>query len=194
MFLYILQKSCLNVSRRTKNTRTADVVRDPAFKLWGKTTINIFRFKQKYFQLSYISDDAAILDHFSAEIQHSQEINIELRGFLTIGKLYKEYPIWNTRWCFLQGFYLKYWNGPNEEIVCEPLGELDLRHCVKIEIRKETSICPKGRNLYLEFNNNTADTTVTKYYLFADTVEELDHWERNLQKVYDLLERKGFLF
>lgn len=134
------------------------------------------------------------MEHFSGEIEHSQEINIELRGFLTIGKLYKEYPVWNTRWCILQGFHLKYWNAPNEEVACEPLGELDLRHCVKIEIRKELSICPKRRNLYLEFNNNTADTTVTKYYLFADTEEELYHWERNLQKIYDLLDRKGFLF
>lgn len=154
----------------------------------------MFRLKQKYFNLSYTSDEAAIMNYFAAEIQYVQEINIELRGFLTIGKVYKGFPIWNTRWCCLRGFNLRYWNYPNEEYVSEPLGDLDLRKCIKFETRQEPSICPKRNKLYLQFNNNPSGVFVTEYYLFADSVVEFDHWENNLSLVYNVLERDGFLF
>lgn len=190
-----MQKSCFNVFRKIKKKiKTEDLIREPSFRLWGKTTIKTFRLKQKYFKLTYISDDATILDHFSAETQLSHDLNIELRGFLTIGKLYKELPRWNIRWCTLKNFYLKYWNYPNEELLSECLGILDLRRCTKLEIRKEPSICPKPRYLYLEINSNAADTTVTKYYLFANSEEELNQWHRNLYKVYNILDKKGFFF
>lgn len=100
--------------------------------------------------------------------------------------------MWNTRWCCLQGYILKYWYYPNEEFVSEPLGSLDLRNCTKIETRMEPSICLKNKNLYLEFSENSS--TVMKYYLYADSEQELVDWERTLNKVYDVLEKSGFLF
>lgn len=162
-------------------------MRESSFKLWGTTVINVSRFKQKYFKLSYTFENAAISDHFTADIQITHEINIELRGFLTIGKIHQGYPFWNSRWCFLQGFYLKYWNYPNEEYVSKPLANLDLRCCTTFEIRREAFICPNRKKIYLQFNDNT------EYYLSPDSEEEFVQWESNLRSIYDILKREGML-
>lgn len=159
-----------------------------AFKLWGSSTIkNLYSARNSWFTFSNVSKESILSDDFIADVQSTLKINIKEQGFLTIGTDFRGTPVWNRRWCILDGSSLNYWNYPNEDNVAPPIGVLDLTKCTIDQIKiVDRDICARPRTLLLELKSDRAKK---RYLLSADSMSDLEEWQKQLNLVLSALKK-----
>lgn len=62
---------------------------------------------QTVFNLVQALPGAPITDILKINVETTFSIHVKEVGFLTIGLDYKGYPVWNRRWCSLDGSRLR---------------------------------------------------------------------------------------
>lgn len=187
IFIFQSKTTCLTW---TKSKTRGNIGGQTAFKLLGTAAIRSLHPVQYIFKLVKMPKDSPILDSFTTEIKCNFKINIRESGFLTLGTDYKGTPIWNRRWCILNGTKLQYYNYPNEDTVSSPIGEIDLAKCRTPKIRSvHRNVCARPRTLLLEIEVDPAKSTTKKYYLCTDSISELEEWQRQLNAVLTALNK-----
>ncbi|XP_074027412.1 uncharacterized protein [Leptinotarsa decemlineata] len=165
------------------------------FSLWGKTEINpvtISKQERHCFKLTDMPRWSLLSNTFGAEVETVLKIPVMKKGFLTIGvEEYNRLPLWNNRWCVLDGCKLKYWNHPSEEQVTEPLGEMNLldANCHQLqEVKNDLCPWPK-RSFALDMKVEGYRQPVRKYFLVSDNVKEFEEWWSQINLVLEYLKK-----
>ncbi|KAG5866916.1 Anillin, partial [Gonioctena quinquepunctata] len=189
-----------NIKKKNKNSQkmTTSQLTDCApthsfFTLWGKTQMKpcqITRRSQNVLALSKVPAEASISNAFTADVETRLKINITMKGFLTIGTDFKGCPVWNRRWCVLEGSRIKYWNHPNEETLMAPIGQLDLLNTLTHQVELvDKEFCPRPRTLSLEVRVEGPGPAIREYFLSADSWSEFEEWSRQLNLVLGYLRK-----
>ncbi|XP_031348646.1 anillin-like isoform X2 [Photinus pyralis] len=163
--------------------------REPSFNLYGAAKVVISDLAQCTFNLTNCNESLGSVD---LQITSSIELSLTHKGFLTIGSEAGGLAVWNRRWCLLDGSVLKYWNYPQDSDFSEPVNTIDLSYCVISSIsRANRELCARPRTLVIETgrpsNSDATPYTITRHYLSADSVEEMETWERLLNYVLSSL-------
>ncbi|CAG9813339.1 unnamed protein product [Phaedon cochleariae] len=162
-----------------------------SFVLWGKSTLKPTDFSRETptsLNLSNMPVGAEISSCFAADIQLSLKVLVSEKGFLTIGTDYKGCPVWNRKWCVLDGSRIKYWNYPSQENVMEPQGQLDLLQCTTNQLKHvDREVCPRPKTLALKIEED--GSTVKELFLSADSQTELEQWQKQLNLVLEYLRK-----
>ncbi|KAF5274547.1 hypothetical protein FQA39_LY07159 [Lamprigera yunnana] len=196
VFIKLLRFNKNNSNKRSKRLYSYER-RQPSFSLVGATKIHIAELKQTNFILSNVPKNLPIKDNFALKISSSIEFSNTFCGFLTIGSEAGELTTWNRQWCYFTDCLLKLWNYPQEQEFRDPNDILDLSYCVLSYIHQvEREMCAKSRTLLIEtakcsnFKSENSflayqksSWTITRYYLSADTDEEMKIWQDKLNRV-----------
>ncbi|KAG5872884.1 hypothetical protein JTB14_034125 [Gonioctena quinquepunctata] len=187
-----IKKKNKNCLKMTTSQLTDYAPTHSFFTLWGKTQMRTCQITQRA-QNVYLSKDpaeASISNAFTADVETSLKINITMKGFLTIRANFKGYPVWNRRWCVLEGSRMNYWNNPNEEPLMAPIGQLDLlkTHTHQVGV-VDKELCPRPRTLSLEVRVEGHGPAIREYFLSADSLSEFEEWSRQLNLVLGYLRK-----
>lgn len=130
-----------------------------------------------------------LLGELYANVTTDVNVNVQLQGFLTIGKENTANCImWNRRWCVLSNGRIQFWNYPSDSEDKDPLDTIALKLPNRLLVKTaDRSICPKPRTLQLEIEvaslDSENDRTVKRLFLSADTTDEKRNWEACLNLV-----------
>lgn len=86
----------------------------------------------------------------------------------------------------LAGYLLKYWNYPSEEFNSNPIGVIDVRKAVERASPADRTVCPRPRSVCLRIQNG--EESVVSYFLTADSMEERQMWQDDINFVIGTLE------
>lgn len=168
--------------------------RQPQFILHGTVIIHITELSQNNFLLHKVPDYSPLEGNINVEISSSIEFSESYSGFLTVGSETSELTTWNRRWCQLSGHLLEFWNYPQDQAFVKSVSNIDLRYCVIACIsRVDRELCARPRTLLVETGSLSESETllllsqssykITRHYLSADCVEDMEAWEKRLNSV-----------
>lgn len=112
-------------------------------------------------------------------------IKEQYSGFLNVGTQTSTNIVsWNRRWCSLFDTELRLWNDPVER--GKPVETIDLRLCINSFISVvDRSMCARPKTLLLEINN--ANRRIIRYFLNADSINDMKKWETVFNSVVSSL-------
>lgn len=156
--------------------------RETKFKLDGECVLNVNHLRKgEKFVLTNVRECSRLLGHFTLQSKIDVHLMEKISGFLTTATQRDGYPIWNRRWCLLEGHTIRYWNYPVEENVLEPLNVIDLKECTVNKVQAvDRTVCARAKTILLPVKNEN-------YFLSADAVNEFDEWKMRINFVLNSL-------
>lgn len=176
-------KKLFHRSPKYKVVKVAQATRPSLFLLHGQVVVNIMNLSDDKLVLQNVKDSSNLLGNFTVQTKVDVHLTQKINGFLTIAMKRDGYPIWNRRWCLLEGHFIKYWNYPIEENVVEPLNVINLKDCSICEVTAvDRSVCARARTLLLPIHKDN-------YFLSADALNEFNEWKMKINFVLDSLHK-----
>ncbi|XP_022237430.1 anillin-like [Limulus polyphemus] len=180
-----------------------NAVRTSNFVLVGFLKLKLDNCGHKAYSLEKVPCRSLIQGTVMMKVQLHAEHHIEERGFLTMFQDVSGFGAWHRCWYVLQGNYMAYWKYPDDEKIKEPVGSLDLRHCVTPHVGLVSrDICARPHTFQLVIvrphEKGDRDTlisrihktiTSTKHLLSADTKEERILWCTRLNEALNSIRR-----
>lgn len=174
-----------------------NAVRTSSFALIGFTRLCLKNCNKNSYVLEKVPYQSPLEGTVYMKVQLHAEHKIEERGFLTMFEDVSGFGAWHRRWCILKGNNLAYWKYPDDDKKKEPIGTIDLRHCVTPTVKLVSrDICARPHTFQLismrPQEKDDRDTlisqsvntiTTTKHLLSADTKEERILWCNRLNDV-----------
>ncbi|XP_050294044.1 anillin-like isoform X2 [Anthonomus grandis grandis] len=168
--------------KKTLSMGDVSTMRTSLFKREGICNIRLSDLGKDKFKLNKESRTSSLRSEFGLAFKTNVEVTGIKKGILSIGEALK----WNTRYCVLDGYLLKYWNYPEEEYTREPLGIIDLSNAAGRITLADRSLCSRPRCLSLQLCYN--EGAILQYYFCFDSLEEKNEWMQDMNFVIGTLE------
>jgi actin-binding protein anillin len=205
----IKEKGTLRLTPRKKASRTdmraittqspggPNAVLSSSFGLIGYQQITNRNVGRRTWQFDKVPHESPLVGTIDMKVQCHTDFTLEEKGFLTMFEDVSGFGAWHRRWFVLNTTHLTYWKYPDDEKRKDPMGEVDLRHCITDTVGLvPRDVCARpntfmlvtarqpsngDRSSLIEESYNTY--TATRHLLSADTKEERILWSDRLNIV-----------
>ncbi|XP_015788797.2 anillin [Tetranychus urticae] len=159
------------------------------FKKMGYVDFTRDNIMKSRFSLEEFMYESPLEDQIMVDLVIGGEYNFKFSSYLNFHETSGDYPVWNRRWCVLNGPSIYFWRFSEDEGDKQPLGVINLKHCVNLKISKATADVSMRPNAFsfvtLEKQNNSL--TPMEHLMAADIRKERDGWLENLNKVLEMI-------
>ncbi|XP_015788796.1 anillin [Tetranychus urticae] len=159
------------------------------FKKMGQVDFTRDNIMRSRFSLENFMYESPLEDQIMVDLVIRGQYNIKFSSYLNFHETSGDYPVWNRRWCVLNGSSIYFWRFSEDEGDKQPMGVINLKHCVNPRISKATADISMRPNsfsfLTLERQNNSF--IPTKHLMAADIRKERDGWLENLNKALEMI-------
>ena len=159
------------------------------FKKMGHVDFTRDNIMKSRFSLEEFMYESPLEDQIMVDLVIGAQYNFKFSSYLNFHETSGDYPVWNRRWCVLNGPSIYFWRFSEDEGDKQPMGVINLKHCVNSRISKATADISMRPNsfsfLTLEKQNNSF--IPLKHLMAADIRKERDGWLENLNKVLEMI-------
>jgi len=153
------------------------------FKLIGHYTFNLANCREKRYLLNEF-DSPYLEQSILMEINLGAAYKVNYKCYLSFKEKYGEFPVWNRKWCVLDGYLLHFWRYYEDEDSKSPLGVINIKECVNLKIVKASSNISMRENCFAFLTvSKRAPNSPCFYLLAADLQSEMEEWLEKLNFV-----------